>query len=47
MKQVSKNENLELIYEITIKEVKETVFFMHPDKSSGPDDFNPAFFQSF
>lgn len=28
-------------------EFKAAVFQMHPDKSPGPDGFNPAFFQKF
>lgn len=28
-------------------EVKRALFQMHPAKSSGPDDFNPGFFQKF
>lgn len=38
------NENIVLISEVTIEEVKNPVFSMHADKSPGPDSFNPAFF---
>lgn len=44
---MSGGENEELIAEITGAEVKEAVFSMHPDKTSGVDDFNPAFYQAF
>ena len=47
MQQVSDIDNENLIAPITHKEVKDAVFSMHPDKSPGPDGFNPAFFQSF
>ena len=39
------NQNLEA--SITVKEVKEAAFSMHQDKSPGPDDLNPAFYQTF
>lgn len=45
--QITETENEELIVEVTAEEVKEAVFSMHPDKSSGPDGLNPAFFQTF
>lgn len=45
--QVTSRENEDLIAEVTMEEVKEAVFSMHPDKSPGPDGLNPAFFQSF
>ncbi|XP_024044748.1 uncharacterized protein LOC112100221 [Citrus clementina] len=31
----------------TAVDVKEALFSMHPDKSSGPDGMNPAFYQKF
>lgn len=45
--QVSENENMGLISDITTEEVTEAVFSMHPDKSPRPDGFNPAFFENF
>ncbi|XP_074378461.1 uncharacterized protein LOC141719998 [Apium graveolens] len=47
VQQISDIENEDLIAPITVEEVKNTVFSMHPDKSPGPDGFNPAFFRSF
>ncbi|XP_074369678.1 uncharacterized protein LOC141711143 [Apium graveolens] len=47
VKQVSDLENEELLGEITGEEVKEAIFSMHPDKASGIDGFNPAFYQAF
>lgn len=44
VKQVSEMENMELVAEVQMEEVKEAVFSMHPDKSPGPDGLNPAFF---
>ncbi|KAL6578159.1 hypothetical protein OROMI_010487 [Orobanche minor] len=41
------NENQELIWEFTENEAKDAIFAMHPDKSSGPDGMNPAFYQKF
>lgn len=45
--QISATDNEALIAEITCEKVKAAVFFMHPDKASGPDGFNPAFYQAF
>lgn len=45
--QVTEEENVELQAPVTLQEVKDAVFSMHPDKSPGPDGFNPGFFQSF
>lgn len=36
-------DNEALLLSITIEEVKQAVFSMHPDKSPGPDGLNPAF----
>ncbi|KAL8116071.1 hypothetical protein AgCh_022528 [Apium graveolens] len=47
VKQVSTYENEELMREISVEEVKTAVFSMHPDKASGPDGFNPAFYQVY
>lgn len=45
--QVTVEENEALVSPVTIEEVKEAVFAMHPDKSPGLDGLNPAFFQTF
>lgn len=47
VQQVSSTDNETLIAPITPKELKDAVFSMHPDKSPGPDGFNPTFFQAF
>lgn len=47
VKMVSEHESEALLSDITPEEVKETSFFMHPDKAPGPDDLNPSFFQVF
>lgn len=47
VRQISDQNNAELIADVTEDEVKIAVFSMHPDKSPGPDGFNPAFFQTF
>ncbi|XP_062086997.1 uncharacterized protein LOC133793717 [Humulus lupulus] len=39
--------NLELLLPVDDSEVKEALFQMHPDKSPGPDGFNPGFYQKF
>ncbi|XP_074374021.1 uncharacterized protein LOC141714399 [Apium graveolens] len=44
---LSDEENRELIADISVTEVKTVVFSMHADKASGPDGFNPAFYQAF
>jgi carbamoylphosphate synthase small subunit len=44
---VSDEENSLLVAPITKEEVRAALFQMHPDKSPGPDGFNPAFFQKF
>lgn len=41
---ISAQQNTELLKPIVDEEVKEAVFHMHPDKASGPDGMNPAFF---
>lgn len=43
---LSDKEKRELVTNINVKEVKAAVFSMHADKSSGPDGFNPMFFQA-
>lgn len=47
VKQVTENDNVELLMPVTNDEVKEDVFAMHPDKACGPDGLNPTFFQVF
>ncbi|GAU30590.1 hypothetical protein TSUD_392810 [Trifolium subterraneum] len=44
---VSAEDNATLVAPITKEEIRITLFQMHPDKSPGPDGFNPAFFQKF
>ncbi|XP_058783388.1 uncharacterized protein LOC131658070 [Vicia villosa] len=40
-------ENRKLLDHITKEELYEALLQMHPDKSPGPDGFNPAFYQHF
>ncbi|GAU23029.1 hypothetical protein TSUD_336770 [Trifolium subterraneum] len=40
-------DNARLVAPITKEELKAALFQMHPDKSPGPDGFNPAFYQHF
>ncbi|XP_074346146.1 uncharacterized protein LOC141684909 [Apium graveolens] len=47
VQQVSESDNMNLISDVTEEEVKCVVFSMHPEKTPGPDGFNPAFYQSF
>ncbi|KAK2360556.1 hypothetical protein QL285_085815 [Trifolium repens] len=44
---VSADDNALLEAPITKEEICIALFQMHPDKSPGPDGFNPAFFQNF
>uniref|UniRef100_A0A803Q5Q8 Reverse transcriptase domain-containing protein n=1 Tax=Cannabis sativa TaxID=3483 RepID=A0A803Q5Q8_CANSA len=44
---VRNKHNEELLRPILDQEVKEAVFQMHPDKSSGPDRMNPKFYQKY
>jgi ribonuclease HI len=44
---ISAEDNAILEASITKEELKTALFEMHPDKSPGPDGFNPAFFQKF
>ncbi|XP_075485321.1 uncharacterized protein LOC142525036 [Primulina tabacum] len=44
---VTDSQNEKLVMSFTTEEFKEAVFDMKPDKSLGPDGFNPAFFQRF
>lgn len=43
VKHMSIYDNLNLIVDVIIEEVKHAVFPMHPDKSPGPDGLNPFF----
>lgn len=43
---ITEDENEALLSVVTCEEVKDAVFAMHPDKSSGSDGLNPDFFQS-
>jgi hypothetical protein len=44
---VSEADNAILEAPITKEEVRVALFQMHPDKSPGPDGFNPAFYRNF
>ncbi|GAU37962.1 hypothetical protein TSUD_269770 [Trifolium subterraneum] len=44
---VTDDDNFFLTAPITKVEIQQALFQMHPDKSPGPDGFNPAFFQRF
>lgn len=45
--QVSLQDNMDLVLDVTEEEVRVAVFAMHPEKSPGIDGFNPAFYQVF
>lgn len=45
--QISMQENVDRVLDVTEEEVCDAVFAMHPEKSPGIDDFNPAFYQGF
>jgi hypothetical protein len=44
---VTVEDNAMLVAPFTKEEVRLALFQMHPDKSPGPDGFNPAFYQNF
>ncbi|GAU35047.1 hypothetical protein TSUD_30130 [Trifolium subterraneum] len=44
---VTVDDNFFLTAPITKVEIQQALFQMHPDKSPGPDGFNPAFYQRF
>jgi hypothetical protein len=44
---VTAEDNTRLEAPLTKEEVRVALFQMHPDKSPGPDGFNPAFYQKF
>ncbi|KAM6561714.1 hypothetical protein CsatA_030953 [Cannabis sativa] len=42
---VSEDQNRDLLMVVEEEEVRRALFQMHPDKSPGPDGFNPGFYQ--
>lgn len=38
---------MKLVEDVSFEEFTEAVHQMHPDKASGPDGLNPAFYQNF
>lgn len=44
---VSNEQNQILVEEVSFDEFTEAIHQMHPDKASGPDGLNPAFYQNF
>lgn len=44
---ISQEQNLQLIKDFSFEEFTIATKQMHPDKASGPDGLNPAFFQNF
>jgi len=44
---VSRDDNIMLTTLITKEELHQALFQMQPDKSPGPDGFNPTFYQRF
>ncbi|KAJ8765399.1 hypothetical protein K2173_012096 [Erythroxylum novogranatense] len=46
-RKVTSLQNEMLIAPYTTEEIKTAIFSMHPDKSPGPDGFNPGFFQTY
>lgn len=46
-KGISRDQNEMLLESVTTKEVKQALFQMNPDKSPGPDGFNPGFYQKY
>ncbi|KAL8158345.1 hypothetical protein AgCh_002874 [Apium graveolens] len=44
---ITEEHNRELEADFTMEEFTEAISQMHPDKASGPDGLNPAFFQNF
>lgn len=46
-RRLSREQNVQLIQEITFEEFTVAIHQMHPDKASGPDGLNPAFYQHF
>ncbi|GAU45240.1 hypothetical protein TSUD_291240 [Trifolium subterraneum] len=46
-RRVTEEDNIYLAAPITKDEIQQALFQMHPNKSPGPDGFNPAFYQRF
>ncbi|GAU18647.1 hypothetical protein TSUD_124800 [Trifolium subterraneum] len=46
-RRVTEEDNMYLAASITKVEIQQALFQMHPDKSPGPDGFNPTFYQRF
>ncbi|PNX91512.1 CNGC5-like protein [Trifolium pratense] len=46
-RRVTAEDNIYLVAPITKVEIQQALFQMQPDKSPGPDGFNPAFYQRF
>lgn len=44
---MSHDQNQDLVADVTFEEFTVAMSQMHPDKASGPDGLNPAFYQSF
>lgn len=44
---VTVEDNAFLLAPFTLDEFKKTLFSMNPDKTPGPDGFNPSFYQQF
>lgn len=45
--QVTEEQNKALTEKLTFAEFTEAIKSMHPDKASGPDGLDPAFFPTF
>lgn len=46
-RQITEEQNLELLMPVEEEEVKRALFSMHPEKSSGPDCMSPGFYQKY
>ncbi|KAL8105033.1 hypothetical protein AgCh_028992 [Apium graveolens] len=46
-RRVSDMQNVQLTSNVSFEEFSEAIHQMHPDKASGPDGLNPAFYQNF
>lgn len=44
---ITEDQNMTLLAPFSTIEIKDALFYMHPDKSPGPDGMNPAFYQKF
>jgi len=44
---ISNKDDASLTQPFTKEEFKQSIFSMHPDKCSGPDGYNPSFYQHF